>query len=258
MIKVMEKLYLISPLYLGDAFVINALIHRWAAQAHEVHVPTLPQYVETVQCLYSETRNVKVVPYLGAAHEQEHVQQHGLHVINFRTLYEMHKLPLKHHAQPVSVPVNWDRQIYEYFDIPFSHRYQGFRLPHHIPGSNELFDKLNPRNEPYVLWHGESDTMLHKMNIDLASWRRHINAVERKIITIETGHTPNLLCYMKLIEQAHEIHCIPSAFHCLVDSVCDRTKAELFFHDVKANTIMQVNSRWNAWRWHSVYYDHKI
>ena len=254
----MEKLYLVSPLYLGDAFVINALVHRWAAQAHEVHVPALPQYVATVQCLYAHVANVKVVPYLGTDHEQEYIRSHALQVINFRTLYEMHELPIKHHDSPVSVPVNWDRQIYEYFDLPYSVRYREFQLPPIIPHTEHVFEKLNPTQEPYVLWHGESDTMIHKCGINLHAWRQHIGAPDHKIIHIQPGVTPNLLSYMKLIEHAKEVHCIPSAFHCLVDSVVHRTQAELFFHDVKAATIMQVNSRWNSWRWHSVYYDNKI
>jgi hypothetical protein len=191
-------------------------------------------------------------------HENNYISEHELHVINFRTLYEMQKLPLKHHDQPVQVPVNWDRQIYEYFDVPFSQRYSGFQLPDHIPDTQLLYDKLNPTHEPFVLWHGASHTMTQTPQIDLIAWRSHIGAKPRLIIPIETGHTVNLLSYMQLIEQAEEIHCIPSAFHCLVDSVVHRTQAELFFHDVKAATIMQVNSRWNAWRWHSVYYDNKI
>ena len=258
MIKIKEKVYLISPLYLGDAFVINALVRSWAEQCQEVHVPTLPQYVATVACLYSEMSNVKVVPYLGLEHEQSYIKQHDLDVINFRTLYEMHKLPIKHHPEPMHVPVNWDRQIYEYFDVPFSRRYKDFQLPVHIPNSQSLYDTLNPHHGPYVLWHGDSHTLTHSPQIDLAEWRRSIGLTERKIIQVVTGHTANLLDYVTLIEHAEEIHCIPSSFHCLVDSMVHRTKAELFFHDVKVSTIMQVNCRWNAWRWHSVYYDHKI
>lgn len=257
MIKILDKLYLVSPLYLGDAFVINALVHNWATQAHEVHLPTLPQYVTTVQSLYSETPNVRVVPYLGVTHENEYITKHNLHVINFRTMYEMIKIPFKHHDHPVPVPVNWDRQIYEYFDVPFSRRYNDFKLPALIPDTQQLYDKLNPTHEPYVLWHGESHTMVQNPQIDLATWRHNIGAPHKKIIQIQTGHTANLLSYIKLIEQADEIHCIPSAFYCLVDSVLNRTQAELFFHDVKVHTLMQVNSRWNAWRWHSVYYEHK-
>ena len=257
-IHVMPQLYLISPLFLGDAFVINALVHKWAQEAVHVHVPTLPQYVHTVQCLYSDYENITVVPYLGEQNEQEHISKHNLQQINFRTLYELTKLPLKHHNQPVEIPVLWDRQIYEYFDVPFSRRYQNFRLPKHIPHAQDLFNTLNPTHEPYVLWHRHSHTQIHDTQVDLKTWRAQIGAPDIKIIEIETGHTANLLDYMQLIRHAQEIHCIPSAFHCLVDSVWDQTNATLFYHDVKARTLMQVNSRWNNWRWHSVYYDNKI
>jgi hypothetical protein len=157
----------------------------------------------------------------------------------------------------VDVPVNWDRQIYEYFDVPFSRRYKDFQLPKHVPHTQELFEKLNPHNQPFVLWHRHSHTQLHNPHVDLAAWRVHIGASEKLIIEVQTGHTMNMLEYMKLIEQADEIHCIPSAFHCLVDSVLPRVKAELFFHDLRAHTLMQVNCKWNSWRWHTVYYDHK-
>jgi hypothetical protein len=157
----------------------------------------------------------------------------------------------------VQVPVNWDRQIYEYFDVPFSRRYKDFQLPDHVPGSQELFDKLNPDHVPYVLWHGHSHTQIQPVHIDLAAWRQSVGATPKLIIPIQTGHTPNMLSYLKLIECADEIHCIPSAFHCLVDSVIHKTKANLFFHDVKVNTLMQVNCRWNAWRWHTVFYENK-
>jgi hypothetical protein len=257
-IHVMPQLYLISPLFLGDAFVINALVHKWAQEAVHVHVPTLPQYVHTVQCLYSDYPNITVVPYLGEQKEQEYIAKHNLQTINFRTLYELTKLPIKHHDAPVDIPVLWDRQIYEYFDVPFSRRYQNFQLPKHIPNTQNLFNTLNPTHEPYVLWHRYSHTQIHDTQVDLKAWRAQIGAPDIKIIEIVTGHTANLLDYMQLITHAQEIHCIPSAFHCLVDSVLDQTNATLFYHDVKAHTLMQVNCRWNNWRWHSVYYEHKI
>ena len=256
-VHVIPPLYLISPLNLGDAFVINALVLKWAQESVHVHVPTFPQYVHTVQCLYADYSNITVVPYLGAENEQEYITKHNLQHINFRTLYELTKMPMKHHEAPVEIPVWWDRQIYEHFDVLFSRRYKDFQLPKHIPHTQDLFHKLNPTSEPYVLWHRYSHTMIHDTQVDLKSWRAHINAPDKKIIEIETGHTSNLLDYMELIRNADEIHCIPSSFHCLVDSVLDQTNAALFYHDVKAHTLMRLNCRWNNWRWHYVYYEHK-
>lgn len=258
MIKIQDRVYLVSNLFLGDAFVINALVHKFAQECNQLHVPTLPQYVTTVSSLYADHPHIHVVPYLGAAQEQAYIQDHALQVINFRTLFEVTKLPMKHHDAPVQVPVNWDRQIYEYFDVPFSRRYKDFRLPKHIPGSQELLHKLNPEGEPYVVWHRHSHQNLAPYDIDLAAWRQHVGAPDRKIIEVQTGHTANLLAWMDVLRHAEEIHVVPSAVHCLVDSVLDQISASLFYHDVKVTTLMQVNSRWNAWRWHTIYYDNKI
>lgn len=258
MIKIQDKVYLVSNLFLGDAFVINALVHKFAQECNQLHVPTLPQYVPTVSCLYADWPHIKVVPYLGAAQEQAYVKEHDLQQINFRTLFEVTQLPLKHHDQPVHVPVNWDRQIYEYFDVPFSRRYKDFQLPKHIPGSKELLHKLNPEAAPYVVWHRHSHQNLGPYDIDLAAWRQHVGAPDRKIIEVEIGHSANLLAWWDVLRNAEEIHVVPSAVHCLVDSVWDQMPTSLWYHDVKAATLMQVNSRWNAWRWNTVYYDHKI
>jgi hypothetical protein len=46
---------------------------------------------------------------------------------------------------------------------------------------------------------------------------------------------------MKLIENAKEIHCVNSSFFCLVDSVCKKIKADLFYHDIRMNNITQTN-----------------
>lgn len=258
MIKVQDKVYLISNLFLGDAFVINALVHKFAQECNELHVPTLPQYVATVSSLYSDWPHIKVVPYLGADQEQQYITQHALQVINFRTLFEVTRLPLKHHDVPVEVPVNWGRQIYEYFDVPFSRRYLDFRMPAHVPDSQALLHKLNPQAEPYVVWHRHSHQNVGAYPIDLAMWRHSIGAEPKKIIEIETGHSANLLSWWQVLKNADEIHVVPSAFHCLVDSMVHELSASLFYHDIKAATLQQVNCRWNAWRWHSVYYDHKI
>jgi hypothetical protein len=79
-----------------------------------------------------------------------------------------------------------------------------------------------------------------------------------KIIEITPNITKNMLQYAKLIENAKEIHCVPSSFYCLTDSITERTSANLFFHDIRAATLMQINSKWNNNRWNIVKYDRKL
>jgi hypothetical protein len=214
--------------------------------------------METIRCLYSDCDNIEIVPYLGQQIESELIQARNLKVVNFRTVFELNSLPLAGHHEPISVPVNWDRQIYEHFNWCHSRRYQDFRLPTSIPNSDSLLQRLNPTGEPYVLFHRHTSKHVGGVNIDLAAWRPCAGLdPSLKIVEIEIGHTPNLLDYVSLIKNAREIHVVASSFHCLVDSMVDQTSAALFFHDVRLDTMLQPNCRWNGHRWHTVSYGEK-
>lgn len=254
----MEKVYLVCPLSLGDYFVCNAIVRHYLALSHQVFLPVAPQFVATVKCLYSDWDNIEIVPYLGEENEKEFIKQNQLAVVNWRTIFEINHLPLKSSQSLMPVPLNWDRQIYEHFDWCYSKRYQDFALPKVIPNSVSLYHKLNPLNVPYVLFHGHTSKHVGGLGIDLESWRPAAGLDPSfKIISVELGHTANLLDYVQLIVNAKEIHVVPSSFYCLVDSMFDQTNAELFFHDVRLDTIVQPNSRWNNKRWHQVTYGAK-
>ena len=66
----------------------------------------------------------------------------------------------------------------------------------------------------------------------------------------------DMMQYVKLIQHAEEIHCVPSSFHCLVDSI--QTNAKLFFHDIREKTSMAVNTQWNNFKWNEVNYEYRI
>jgi hypothetical protein len=161
-------------------------------------------------------------------------------------------------SQYIPVPINWDRQFYEFYDVPFSQRYSGFQLPKHISGSDELYDRLTEGNDDYILFHQATSDHPNGMNMNIAAWRQSYNLPAYKIIEIKADITGNMLQYKKLIENAREIHCVPSSFFCLVDSMFDQTAAHLFYHNIRAVTIMHVNSRWNNDRWNIVNYNDKL
>ena len=256
--KSMENVYLVCPLSLGDYFVCNALVRYYLALSHQVVLPAVPQFMETIRCLYSDWPNIEIVPYLGQQIESELIQERKLKVVNFRTVFEINHLPLQDSAELIAIPVNWDRQIYEHFDWCYSRRYQDFRLPKNIPNSVSLYQRLNPKDEPYVLFHRHTSKHVGGINIDLAAWRPSAGLdPSLKIIEVEIGHSPNLLDYVELIRKAKEIHVVPSSLHCLVDSMVNQTSAELFFHDARLDTMLQPNCRWNSNRWHIVRYGAK-
>ena len=64
-----------------------------------------------------------------------------------------------------------------------------------------------------------------------------------------------MLSYMKVIENAKEIHCVDSSFFCLVDSVSSNLKSELFYHDMRVNNHVQVHCNFSDPQWNVMSYD---
>ena len=131
-------------------------------------------------------------------------------------------------------------------------------LPKEIPGVDEVYNNLTKGEKDYIIVHKNSSAE-GDYPIDLWNWRRNqIGSVpDIKIIEIQIGQTTNMLSYMKLIENAKEIHCVNSSFFCLIDSVSKRIQPKLFYHDIRMNNITQTNCAANGNRWTVVDYPFK-
>jgi hypothetical protein len=185
-------------------------------------------------------------------------QQKGWPVtrIGFEKVY--YRRLQRENSPPEYFAVNFDRQFYEQAGILFKERYEKFTLPKEIPGVDEVYDKLTEGEKNYIIVHKNSSAE-GDYPIDLWTWRRNqIGTIpDTKIIKIEMGQTTNMLSYMRLIENAKEIHCLNSSFFCLVDSVAKRIKPKLFYHDIRMNNITQTNCESNGNRWTIVEYPFK-
>ncbi len=233
---------------LGDNFICNGIVHTYAEQlCDRLHLPCHQRYYETINCLYQDFDNIIVHPFHDdwATLESEMfpwAQEKGWPVtrIGFENVYYRN-------LQRVNCPseffaVNFDRQFYEQANILFKERYERFTLPKDIPGVNEVYNKLTEGEKDYIIVHRNS-SVEEEYPIDLWNWRRNsVGSIPNiKVVEIKMGQTTNMLSYMKLIENAKEIHCVNSSFFCLVDSVCMNIKSKLFYHDIRMNNIIQIN-----------------
>jgi hypothetical protein len=138
-------------------------------------------------------------------------------------------------------------------------RYSNFRLPKHVDGSNELYDALVKDNEPYVLIHNKTFHHPNGLPIDIEGFRRANGLPDIKVIHVEESlDGRNMLRWIKLIQNATEIHAVGTGFWCFVDSMFNQTQAKLFFHDARAFSYTRVNSVWNNNCWTIVNYSEKV
>ena len=255
--KCIDKLFFLGPASLGDSFVYNGLVHYYADRCNELHLPINQNYVDTLEPLYSDFKNIKTVCFppdpSTYALEDEYCGIHGLSRILRPPIYGS----LDPVSNEVYIPYLWDQQIYAFFEIPYSVRYTHFRLPKEVTGSVDLFTQLVAENEPYILVHRGTGNYPDGININVAHFRKEEGLPDYRVIDITTPLTKNMLDYLHLIIGAKEIHCVPNSMFCFVDNISTKIKANLFLHNVKKSTVIMSTHPWNNCRWTNVHYNEK-
>jgi hypothetical protein len=252
MAKIFDKLFFLGPMSLGDSFVVSGLAHHFGDQCEELHLPVFPKFYNTLRTLYQDCPHIKVValePYEFG--ENQYVEANKLSRIlrptslNYTIINNTKLHPF------------WEIQNYDYYNVPYSVRYSKFKLPAGVDNSVELYEKLSNKN-PYVLVHRCYSNYSNGLPIDTEGYRKSNNLPDLPIIEIREGITDNMMEFVELIRNATEIHCVPSSFQCLVDNMFNQTNAQLFYHDVRIDALMYVNSFWNDKRWSVVTYAEKF
>lgn len=248
---IFDKLFFISPMDLGDYFVQCGIINYYADRTNVLHLPVKHHNYETLFTLFQDHPNIRVIP-ITYEEQHEYIRVHGLSRITNDWTLVIKDI----NGHPAALL--WDEQIYTHFELPFSMRYSNFRLPKYIPGSQELYDQLY-NNRPYILVHRRTGHHPTGIGINIDYFRKSIGLSEDvDIIEVEPGITPNMMHYMKLIENASEIHCVNSSFFCLVDSIHKLVSGRLYFHDIRGSSVIRVNSEWNNYCWNVISYIDKV
>jgi hypothetical protein len=247
---------------LGDHFICNGMVHNYAKQFDKLYLPCRERFLKTVECLYRDYPNIipkafdndwdvlersvatwateSKIPYLKIGYDKV-----------IYTYLEREQCP------PKWVGINFERQFYEQAEVLYSERYNNFKLPKQIEGSEKLYQNVVGDVKDYILVH-DSSSESSRYSFDMFGWRNGQNS-DLTIIRIQDNITDNLLQWIDVIRNAKEIHVSPSSVFCLVDSICKELKPDLYFHDIRADCgLLLVNSHLNDDRWNIVEYDEKI
>ena len=249
MMKLYDKMFFMSTTSLGDSFVLTGIIHHYGDRCNELHVPVMSGQFETLSTLYQEHPNIKVIS--GDSYNNDDTAYIEKHKLGRIMRVEYLRWPIRNYGV---VPM-WDLQLYSNFELSFGLRYSNFRLPKNIKGSDELYERLSG-GEPYILVHRFTADHPNGMPVNIPAFREMNGLPPIKIIEIHESITQNMMHYVKLIQNAQEIHVVPSSFQCLVDGI--DTPAKLFFHDIREKTAMSANSQWNNFKWIMVSYPERV
>jgi hypothetical protein len=235
----MEKILVQTRGGTGDQIIANGIVNHWSEDKF-VYVASRRQSLDTVIDLYKDNANVEVYPITGW--DLSHESQKEINDISKDLDIPVYNIAT-HHAE-LRIYQEW---MYQCVNLPFEYRYTKFRLPNVIENKQAIFEKFYP-NEPYALIHSIGTSGFMPVRWDTVI--PHL-----KKIFVQPGITSNLLDWLELAYHAEEIHCIPSSFFHLVDSVLDKVKAKLYYHDTRRKTCFNPNNEYNQERWNFIAYE---
>jgi len=207
----MRNLYIYHHLGLGDHFICNALVRNICAKYPEDNLNLFckPQYITTVSFMYRDLPNLQVVKADDA---------------KARMLIPFYQegIIIGHEYFLGNKDLSFDAAFYKQMHIPFSERWEGFKVVRDFYREDDLIKRLNLDGEDYAFVH---DDRARNFVIDR-------NAIDKnlKIITPYDAPADNLFDFMGVMVRAKEVHCIDSCFRLMYDSVVSETDSKLHYH----------------------------
>lgn len=250
---------------LGDSIITNGMAHAFSDSYDKIYIAHLSMFTESFEALYKNFP--KIIPVklpdqdinlyqldkikdLVKATKSEYV------CIGDPYLQYPKRLVLNQdgNLEHIHTPVDFERQMYELAGMHYSIRYTRCQIPDSTDNSKKLWLDLSKGND-YILVHrqGSQSTTGYQLDIQNITKFKHL-----PIIEIEPGYTNNVFDFVDLIKNAKEIHVVGSFFFTLVDSMFDKTLADLYYHSILKKHESRINSFWNNFRWTLVDYERKL
>lgn len=217
---------------LGDQIIAAGLVKFLSEKFQHIYFICKPHNEASVQHLFQTLSNVTVVscPLADSSNVEqtrEWIQQ----------LCDLYNAQLFHamHGWTFRTQLSWLEGCYEQYGLPYSARYT--MCPTILPGpkSDKLYQLLRPSDRPYVIMHTTSSEKA-SYDVDVIQGRSR-DVFEGKDILHITPLTNNIFDWMKLLQNADEIHVVASSVHHLCETISKTLPGHVFYHDIRDYTF---------------------
>ena len=156
-----------------------------------------------------------------------------------------HFLRVGHEFYPFEQEEQHDKNCWEFFydqvQIPYEVRVDHFHVERDSAEEERVLNKLNPSGEPFMFVHDDPD---RGFSVD----RKYILNQELREVQNDIGE--NAFHFLRVLEEAQEIHCMESSFKSLIDLYAQTDK--LFYHDFRNHPLGNyTNKKWKVIRYES-------
>jgi hypothetical protein len=206
-----NSIILHTHLGLGDMFICNGLVRKFVAENDydQYYVVCKRYYMHSVEPMYSDDDRIIVVPIQG---DDEYK--------------EVGDLPFKAsilrigHENLNTASQRFDQSFYHQVGFTIEDKYSAAKVSRDSDAEECCYSELVPDDEEYIFVHDESS--VGTFDLQLPDGYKVIKPTSRDY---------RLLDFLKVIENAKQVHCIDSSFLNMIDVIVDRD--ELYFHHIK-------------------------
>jgi hypothetical protein len=211
-----DSVVIIGHQGLGDHIVCSGLYREYARKYSKCVLPVNKRNYRSVKELLKDVPNIQVISE-GTRLRALQIESHAL--LLEKVGYDL--LALGRYKSDFYALENkrFDEKFYDQAKIDFEHRWKSFSLVRNYRREDELFEILVGDRKPYVFVHDD-----HSRNFGInEKYLPKKYAVVRPDIRL--GGKYYFTDYLKIIENAAEIHCMESSFAALIESCeIDRPK----------------------------------
>lgn len=215
--------YIYHHLGLGDHIICNGMVRHFCKRNNNIVLFCYSHYRKNVEYMYRDLDNLEIFDFSTEPEIVNFIHRNNLQSNLIRTGFE--KLD-----QYLS-KMTFDQAFYEMIGLDFQIRFSDYHFERDIDRENLVCETLNPDNEKYIVVLDAPD---RGYSIDM----KKINS-DYKVIKNDNRFL--MFDYIKLFENAEEIHTMQTGFKDLINSY-KMDKPKIYLHKYVRNYPSSIHS----------------
>jgi len=216
--------YIHHHLGLGDHIICNGMVRHFCKKNNNIVLFCYTHYRKNIEYMYRDIDNLEIFDFATEPEIVNFIQRNNLHNSLIRTGFERLDFYLDR--------MTFDQAFYEMIDLDFQIRFDEYYFQRDEEREDLVCKTLNPNDEKYIFY---MDAPERGYEIDM----RKVGQ-DYKIIRNDSQFL--MFDYIKLLENAEEIHTMQTGFLDLINSY-KMNKPKIHLHKYVRNYPESIHSK---------------